>query len=295
MTEVGCRRPLSLISIVVCAVLFVAVPTMAQIDGGTIAQDQVELRSFHSAALKGTDHLAVYLPRAYQNDKRHYPVIYFLHGLPGRDGSYNGARVRRLGRALDKAGKEAIVVAPQGARRGDSDPEWHDWGPGRNWETATAHEVVHFVDSNYRTIANRRGRALVGLSAGGYGAAIIGFHRPWEFAVIESWSGYFHPTNPSGTAPLSVGGNHANRFASVHTYVRHAMSVFARHPTFLGFYVGRDDKRFRAENEQLDAELTRHLVEHQFKLYPGSHSGAFWDAHEQEWLVTAIGELSTPR
>lgn len=118
MTKVGFRRPLSLVSIVVCAVLFVAVPTMAQIDGGTIAKDRVELRSFHSAALDGTDHMAVYLPRAYQNDHRHYPVIYFLHGLPGRDGSYNGARVRWPPR-------RATRPAPA------SRPSWRRCGPCR--------------------------------------------------------------------------------------------------------------------------------------------------------------------
>jgi enterochelin esterase-like enzyme len=296
MGEMG--RPLSLISLIVCAVLFVAVPTAAQIvgDGGTRASsDRVELHSFHSRALRGTDHLAVYLPRGYESDQRHYPVVYFLPGLPGRDGSYNGDRVRRLGRALQAANRKAIVVAPQGARKGDSDPEWHDWGPGRNWETATAHEVVHFVDGEYRTIANRRGRALVGLSAGGYGAAIIGFHRPWVFSVVESWSGYFHPTNPDGTAPLDVGGDRENRFASVHSFVRTALAVFTRHPTFLGFYVGRDDKRFRAENDQLDSELTRARVPHEFKVYPGSHSGAFWDEHQEDWLVTATDHLSMPR
>jgi putative tributyrin esterase len=291
------RRSISLLSALIGILLFVAVPTMAQItgDGGVQASDRVELDHFHSRALTGTEHLAVYLPRAYLRDHRHYPVIYFLHGLPGRDGSYNGERVRRLGRALDEAGREAIVVAPQGARKGDTDPEWHDWGQGRNWETAVAHEVAHYVDGRYRTIANRHGRAIVGLSAGGYGAAIIGFHRPWEYSVIESWSGYFHPTNPSGTAPLNVGGDRANRLASVHTYVPHALSVFRRHPTFLGFYVGASDERFRDENEQLDRELTQAHVAHQFAVYPGAHSGGFWDEHEEDWLVAAVNHMSRPR
>src|SRR3954452_22422910 len=277
--------------------LFVAVPTAAQItgEGEVPAADRVELLQFHSNALRGTEHLAVYLPRHYAGRRRHYPVIYFLHGLPGRDGSYNGQRVRRLGRALQRAGRDAIVVAPQGARHGDSDPEWHDWGPGRNWETGVAHEVVHFVDDHYRTIANRHGRALVGLSAGGYGAAIISFHRPWVFSVIESWSGYFHPTNRAGSAPLDAGGDRANRFAGVHSFVRHALGVSAPHPTFLGFYGGASDKRCRAENEQLDSELDRAHVPHGFGIYPGSHSGAVWDAHAQDCLVPAMDELAKPR
>jgi enterochelin esterase-like enzyme len=60
-------------------------------------------------------------------------------------------------------------------------------------------------------------------------------------------------------------------------------------------YIGRDDTRFRAENEQLDRELTGARVPHQFKVYPGTHSGAFWDAHEEEWLATATDHMSQPR
>ena len=42
----------------------------------------------------------------------------------------------------------------------------------------------------------------MGLSAGGYGAVILGIHHLDRFSVIESWSGYFHPTDPTGTIAL---------------------------------------------------------------------------------------------
>jgi enterochelin esterase-like enzyme len=253
---------------------------------------RLQLRSFRSHALRGTEHLAVYLPRGYHESGRHYPVIYFLHGLPGRPTSYEGPRIRRLGRSVDRSGRQAIVVGIQGARRGDTDPEWHDWGPGRDWETAAAHEVPRYIDRRYRTIARRGGRALIGLSAGGYGAAIIGFRHPATFSVVESWSGYFHPTTLDGDAPRDVGDNRANRLASVHSYVRHALAIYARHRTFFGFYVGDRDLRFAKENRQLDRELTHHRVAHVFAVYPGTHSGALWDSHEDRWIVTALDHLA---
>jgi putative tributyrin esterase len=255
---------------------------------------RLELRSYRSSALRGTEHVAVYLPRGYADSGKRYPVIYFLHGLPGDAASYKGPRVSRLGRSVDRSGRQAIVVGIQGARAGDSDPEWHDWGPGRNWETAAAEEVVHYVDRHYRTIAHRSARALIGLSAGGYGAAIIGFHRAETYSVVESWSGYFHPTTPDGTGPQDVGGDRANRLASVHTYARKALRIYARHPTFLGFYVGDRDSRFRSENEQFDRELDHYRVPHVFAVYPGTHSGAFWDQHEDDWIVTALDHLAPP-
>jgi enterochelin esterase-like enzyme len=252
---------------------------------------KLQLRSFHSNALRGTEHVAVYLPRGYATGHRRYPVIYFLHGLPGDASGYDGSRIRRLGRSVDRSGRPAIVVGIQGARAGDPDPEWHDWGPGRNWETAAAGESVRYVDRNYRTIASRRGRALIGLSAGGYGATIIGFHHPQTYSVTESWSGYFHPTTPDGDSPLDVGGDRANRLASAHAYVRRVLALYARLPTFLGFYVGDRDTRFLAENEQFAGELEAAHVPHVFAIYPGTHSGAFWDEHEDDWIVTALNHL----
>src|SRR5207245_608810 len=120
---------------------------------------------------------------------------------------------------LVASGRRAIVVAPQGARDGDSDPEYLDWGVGRDWETALARELPNYVDAHFRTIANRSGRALVGLSAGGYGAAIVALHHLGTFSVIESWSGYFHPTDPSGRNALDPGSPSANARARAHPVV----------------------------------------------------------------------------
>jgi enterochelin esterase-like enzyme len=250
--------------------------------------------SFQSTALKGVEHYAVYLPRGYAGGTRRYPVIYALHGLPSDAQGYRRMGIADWGADAERAGRPAIVVAPQGARPGDTDPEWHDWGPGRDWETVVASELVHIVDGRFRTIANRRGRALVGASAGGYGATIIGIHHPDEFSVIESWSGYFHPTNPAGDAPLDVGSADADDKANVHTYVSSARQIFARYkPLFFGFFVGDADPHFVPENEQLHRELLAAKVSHVYAVYPGAHTGSFWAAHEQEWIGMAVQHLAT--
>ena len=58
------------------------------------------------------------------------------------------------------------------------------------WETFVARDLVETIDARYRTIRSPAGRAIGGLSEGGYGAINIGLHHPREFKVIESWSGY---------------------------------------------------------------------------------------------------------
>ena len=156
-----------------------------------------------SVALGGRVHARVILPAGYDDSlRRRYPVVYFLHGLPGTGSSYQGNDW--LLDALATAGP-AILVIPQGARDNDTDPEYLDWGRGRNWSTYVTTELPRFIDAHFRTIASRSGRAITGVSAGGYGAAVIGLNHLSRFSVIESWSGYFHPTDPTGTQSLARG------------------------------------------------------------------------------------------
>ena len=277
----------------VAAALVAAAVVAGEVSGRAMWAGTTAETSFYSKGVRGRVHLSVYLPSGYATSTTHYPVVYFLHGLPAGSRSYQGFDF--LKSALDAVGKPAILVAPQGARDNDSDPEYLDWGPGRNWETAVGVELPRFVDAHYRTIASRSGRAIVGLSAGGYGATLLALHHLDAFAVVESWSGYFHPTNPSGTAPLNVGSASKNARASAHTYVSQLRAAFSRRPTFFGFYVGAGDTRFRAENEQLDSELRAARVPHVFRVYPGGHDNTVWTAHATAWLRLALAHLSAAR
>ena len=247
------------------------------------------LASLRSRALAGKLEFAVYLPAGYSRAARRYPVVYFLHGLPANPGSYLG--LGWVAQALASSGREAILVVPQGTRVVNGDPEYHDWGPGANWETALAEDLRDWVDDRYRTVAHRNGRAIVGLSAGGYGASIIGLHRPETYAAIQSWSGYFHPTDPSGTRTRSVGTTADNDDADVESLVPHLRSQFRTHPTSFAFYVGSADPTFVPANRSLQRALTAARVEHLFRVYPGGHSQTLWQAHAAAWLRLALDAL----
>jgi enterochelin esterase-like enzyme len=245
--------------------------------------------TFASKALDGTVHYAVYLPPRYRSSRTRYPVVYFLHGLPASGQAYRS--IGPVAQALEQAGRRAIVIGVQGARSDDTDPEWLDWGPGRNWETATATELVRVVDSRYRTIAGRNGRVLVGISGGGYGATLIGLHHPGVFSVVESWSGYFHPTTPDGTAPLDLGSSNANAHASAHKQLSKGRQL-----DYFAFYVGNDDSLFRPENEQFAAELRKAGIERVvFRVYPGGHGWSLWASHAASWLSNGLAVAAGPR
>jgi len=240
---------------------------------------------YHSFALDGTLHFEVYLPADYATSALRYPVVYFLHGLPSRANAYQG--VGFVESALDRVGRPAILVAPQGARWNEPDPEYVDHHPGDEWETAIAGELPRIVDSLYRTIPTRAGRAIVGLSAGGFGAMHIGLAHLDTFSVIESWSAYFHPTDPTGTKPLDLGPRN-----DVHKQLLATQARLRRLHTTIDFYVGDGDSRFLAENRQLNLELSRSNLPHVFRVYSGGHEQRLWQQYATQWIGMALAALA---
>ena len=258
---------------------------------GTIAYG-----SFHSQAVAGTLHYAVYLPQGYAKSSTRYPVVYFLHGLPAGANTYRA--IGPITQAIERANRKAIVIGAQGARINDTDPEWLDSGPGEKWETATAKELVKVIDSRYRTIPTRAGRLLVGISGGGYGAMLIALHNPNVYSVVESWSGYFHATNPAGTASLDLGSKEANDWASAHTLLGRLRAFVGANGQngYAAFYVGTNDSVFRAENEQFFREIgAAGIKDVTFRLYSGAHNWSLWSRYAVSWLSAGLAEAAPPR
>ena len=131
------------------------------------------------------------------------PVAPVLRHVPAARLPRTPARVHRdradgdrRGRAdsADGRAQPLILVMPFGSTGTFTDEEWvNGTAPGNGWTTFVAHDLVRYVDSHYRTIRTARGRAIGGLSEGGFGAVNIALHHRGEFSVVESWSGYKRP------------------------------------------------------------------------------------------------------
>jgi S-formylglutathione hydrolase FrmB len=116
--------------------------------------------------------------------------------------------------------------------------------------------------------------------------------------VIESWSGYFHPTNPAGTAPLDLGSEEANDWANFHKQIPALRVRFGRwwNSTWFYFYVGTNDSLFRSENEQTYRELRQARVPHVvFRLYQGGHNWSLWQRHAVHWVSTSLAIAAPAR
>ncbi|HZP74156.1 MAG TPA: alpha/beta hydrolase-fold protein [Gaiellaceae bacterium] len=247
-----------------------------------------------SAALAGRRQpVDVYLPPGYAaHPRRRYPVMYLLHGVPGRPGAF--LATVRMGVVEDELvalhrARPAILVMPFGSTGSFTDKEWADGvGKGNGWATFVWRDVVAAVDKRYRTIRRPAGRALMGLSEGGYGAINIAMHHPHEFRVIESWSGY-QTADDLGSI---FGHRRALLTANTPLDTLHtaAAKLRAAH-TYFWFYSGTDD-RFRAQNAQFAVDLTRAHIGHRFFTVRGGHNWALWRGNAARAYLAASRRLS---
>lgn len=122
--------------------------------------------SYRSEAMHGREvGYCVYLPPGYDAEpERRFPVVYWLHGGRGHEVSGVAAVATVADRAI-RAGEipPMIIVFNNGG------PAWHydDPAAGELGETTLVRELIPLVDRSYRTVADRRGRAIEGMSMGG--------------------------------------------------------------------------------------------------------------------------------
>lgn len=285
-------RRLRIFALLVVAAAGFAGVAVAAAPQSRISRAAVVEGTFHSRSLEGSMRYAVWLPAGYAtHPARRYPVLYVLHGLPGGTYSYRAGLF--LVPVLESLDAQAIVVFPQGARSSDADDEYLDLGAGRNWATALTRELPAALARRFRTLDTRARRGIVGFSAGGYGAVILGLHNLARYSVIESWSGYFHATAPNGRTPMALTPSEA-AWGNAHLLVPQLAASMQAEPTLLAFYTGSSDPYpgFTAENQQFDSELTAAGVPHQFAVYPGGHDTALWLAHAPQWLELALQALA---
>ena len=243
----------------------------------------VEHLTVASAALGGrSQDVYVYLPPGYaQHPHTRYPVLYLLHGFPGRPLAF--LLTVRMGVVEDELVTEhraqpLILVLPFGSTGTFTDKEWANGiGPYEGWGTFVSRDVVHAIDLQYRTIATRAGRAIGGLSEGGYGAINIAMQHPKEFSMAESWSGYEQaPHNHSIFGRALAGLTRNSPLQRLHAVA----PLLRRLHTYFWFYTGKDDS-LRQENEAFAFALRHAHVAHSYVELAGGHNWALW--REMAW------------
>jgi enterochelin esterase-like enzyme len=246
-----------------------------------------------SAALGGRSQpVEVYLPPGYaRHPARRYPVLYLLHGEPGRPAAF--IDTVRMGVVQDELvarrhARPELLVMPFGSTGTFTDEEWANGArPHEGWETFVARDVVDAVDRRFRTIREPWARGIAGLSEGGYGAINIAIHHPHEFGLVESWSGY--------ELADDIGSifDHRERLLRANTPMRTlpaAAATLRRAHVFFWLYTGRDDS-FLAQNVKFARLLEHERIPHRFFVVHGGHNWALWRGNAANAYLAASRHL----
>ena len=147
----------------------------------------------------------VYLPPGYAKDKRkHFPVIYFLHGF-GQDSDFYAKTLgwpQTIDRGLATASLPGMIVVMPDAMTPYGGSMYSNSITTGDWEAFVAKDLVAYIDRHYRTFARREARGLSGHSMGGYGTLRIAMKYPEVFGSLYAMSACC--LDPRGASPTDA-------------------------------------------------------------------------------------------
>ncbi len=211
----------------------------------------------------------VYLPPDYdKNPAKRYPVLYWLHG--GSGSQIEGAWMVEHIDAEIRAGTlpPFIVVLPQGL----PDVRYINSKDGtRPVEDVIIKDLVPHIDATYRTVATRKGRAIEGMSMGGYGTLHLGLKYPELFGIVSALAPSIKPMSEEPQVVTEPFGNDPAYWnqADPSTLAREYASELIKDKTRFRVFVGDQDPLLKPVTEF--HELLKSLgIAHEFAIVPGA-------------------------
>ena len=263
-----------------------------------LAQGRIDCSSLPSKILKRAVHYCVQVPGNYDKQDAsgqaaRFPVLYYLHGLGDNEQSFSRTGGWTLIEDLRVHGKigDFLIVAPEGGasfyiNSADGHERYSDF---------FLREFIPYIESKYRVTPGREGRAVTGISMGGYGALRFAFAYPEMFSAVSAQSAALivetpeqlnsmaQSRSPDTVAffapllgdPINVAHWKANdpfQLAKKNKLTIKKMAIY--------FNCGQsDDYGFEAGAAALDKQLTGEGIAHEYRPYPGAHSLNYFLSH----------------
>lgn len=226
----------------------------------------------------------VYLPSDYYDSAARYPVYYLLHGARGNELSWieKGDLLHNID-SLTTSGlmEKTIVVLPNMAQYDDD----RDFGKSRlkgaiesffendgKVEYSFIHDVVAKIDSSYRTIPQKSGRAIGGLSIGALQSIHISASNPDMFDYVGLFSPMVHPFKK------------LSEHSSFYSKLKKKQVVqFSNPPKLYWVMIGKTDFFYPRMNIYCDY-LTRKGYEHRYHVSRGGHQWWNWEEYNNMFM-----------
>jgi S-formylglutathione hydrolase FrmB len=265
-------------------------PQRRAADSSHAADAQGQCRTVPSRILSRAIPYCVILPPGYmQNPERHYPVLYYLHGLGDNEQMFLRSGGFDLVQDLWDRGQvgDFIIVTPAGY----ASFYMNSYDGRFRYEDFFVQEFMPWIESHYRITARRETRGIGGISMGGYGALHLAFLHPRLFGSVSAHSGALMERLPSvslGDSPeagrLRLLGDVFGSPPDRSFWDRNNPLNIARTADFAGMKIyfdcgAQDDYGFESGAQALDRILTSRHIAHEFHLDPGGHNWSYFAAH----------------
>lgn len=160
---------------------------------------QVDTLEITSAAMQKKLKAVVVTPSGYKKSKTTYPVLYLLHGGSGGYKDWLSKTPDRM--LVHKLSDQynIIIVTPEGGASSYYFDSPHD--KSSQYETFISKELIQKIDESYRTIRDKNGRVITGLSMGGHGALFIGTRHADLYCAAGSMSGVMNINTATWKVP----------------------------------------------------------------------------------------------
>jgi S-formylglutathione hydrolase FrmB len=262
---------------------------------------RIDCTSLNSHILKESVHYCVLLPPGYDAtaaSSTRYPVLYFLHGLGENEQALFKSGGWDLVEDLRQQGKigNFVIVTPEAKgsfyiNSADGKVRYSDF---------FVQEFIPFIENKYHVKQERSARGISGISMGGYGALRFAFAYPELFSSVSAESAALITQSPE-ELDEAFEPEQGPMDSLIRSVFGHPIDV--RHwkqndPLLLAkqnkqrlsrlaiyFNCGQDDDfDFEIGAQALDRQLNSEKIKHEFHLYPGTHSAAYFLKHLDETM-----------
>lgn len=238
---------------------------------------------YNSPALGMERRMTVYTPAGYETSGKRYPVFYLLHGMGGDEEAW--ISLGRTSQILDNLiaqgkAKPMIVVMTNGNASQEAAPGESSLGMkpptmqlpktmDGSFEQAFP-DVVKFVDKNYRTLKSKSGRAIAGLSMGGFHSLHISKQYPDMFGYVGLFSAAILP-NKDVSSP-------------VYEDMEGKLKIqFAKKPSLYWIAIGKTDFLYKA-NEDYRKQLDENGYKYTYYETGEGHIWKNWRIYLSEFV-----------
>ncbi len=252
------------------------------IDDRAVPHGDLRTLTYHSGALKSERRVYVWTPPGYSRESEPLPVLYFYHGFG--DTGLSAVTQGRIPQMMDNLLAEGkikpmlVVIPDTETDIADAVPEnfppaerRKDFYPinARAADKELMNDIIPLIGQRFNVRQDAQGRALAGLSQGGYQALVSGMTHLQSFGWLASLSGVTTATVPNDDVTKQL-----SRADEVNRQLRNFTLV-----------VGEKDSVTGRDIAGLKTELERDGVKFDYHVYPGlGHEMAVWRPAYAGWV-----------